>query len=357
MASKMLVLFQIFLILVFIAGIYVIIEFYAKKKREGIEMNIECSNLLIKKGETVLLYNTEKPRQEGMNPIVFANLDDYVQYLDMQRSSGQKCPVLFLKEESSPENPEVTNYSITVPPSAADLFEHQVTSHPVTEIMVPDVPVLEPPPMHESMRIGHDTVSSTVHPQIPTSAMMHHMKPFNEPEDKEFVYTTTGFNHSNKLSKDFGEFALSGNAAFTKAPKEGMTYAVDASRESKIYNVNNYPGFDPYNQGQGIYTNIDAVHDSTKTADELSDNPMDENWGGVMYTEEKVKSGKYDDYNIFRPSLVQPKFSYGENVSLNGSPQDILEPQPETAADRRTKPERGQAVQPPVPQESVQNNA
>ena len=53
----------------------------------------------------------------------------------------------------------------------------------------------------------------------------------------------------------------------------------------------------------GQYTDIDKIHDSTET-DAISDNPADPNWGGVLYTESVVQSGKYDDNKVVRPLLV-----------------------------------------------------
>jgi hypothetical protein len=34
---------------------------------------------------------------------------------------------------------------------------------------------------------------------------------------------------------------------------------------------------------------------------------MDPNWGGVLYTQGKVQSGKYDENQVYRPRLLTPK--------------------------------------------------
>ena len=83
--QKMLV---IFLIIVFLAGIYV----YSTNgignvlKKEGLE-NIasSCPNLLMKKDNILLLYSTDKPEEDGVNPLPFYNLDEYINYLEVQR--------------------------------------------------------------------------------------------------------------------------------------------------------------------------------------------------------------------------------------------------------------------------------
>jgi len=311
----MVILFRIFLILAFIAGIYVIIEFYAKKDKEGITTDDECSNLLIKKEGKILLYNNKKPLVENVNPISFSHLDEYVQYLETQRSSGKQCPILFLKEEGSGK--DSTTYTITTPPSADEIFQTTIT-----------------PAINENMETQSpptDVSNTTVN--IPTKYLINTMKPYNDNEDKSFFYSVSGF-ITNNFTKPFGDFFSSNNGVHTTSPPleqminngQQPVNVMDASRESTKYNMGQYHGFDPTSQYQGVYTDIDAIHDST-SGQGLSDNPMDTNWGGVMYTQDQVSSGKYDEYNIFRPSLVQPKFAYGSNQNPVGGPVDVLEPE------------------------------
>lgn len=97
----------------------------------------------------------------------------------------------------------------------------------------------------------------------------------------------------------------------------------DATRDNPPYNQGNYSGFDPYGQYVGVFTTIDAVHESTEKQ-ALSDNPMDTNWGGVEYTEKVVDSGKYEENNIYKPKLYQPKMAFIplDNKDV-GQPRDI----------------------------------
>jgi hypothetical protein len=80
---------------------------------------------------------------------------------------------------------------------------------------------------------------------------------------------------------------------------------VDASREGK-YNQNMYAGFDPYGQYVGKRTDIDVLHDSTEKH-EMSDNPMDVNWGGVLYTQSKIDAGEYKENEVTPTTYVTPK--------------------------------------------------
>jgi hypothetical protein len=79
----------------------------------------------------------------------------------------------------------------------------------------------------------------------------------------------------------------------------------DASRESN-YNTGQYAGFDPYGLYVGKITNVDQIGISTEK-DKVSDNPMDTNWGGVLYTQKKVDSGKYDENIVTRSAYPTPK--------------------------------------------------
>ena len=94
---------------------------------------------------------------------------------------------------------------------------------------------------------------------------------------------------------------------------------VDANRSSKIYNVNNYPGFDPVGLQVGVYSALDAVHDSTEKA-KLSDNPLDTNWGGVEFTQKAIDSGKYEDNEIVKPTYFKPKTQFFPNLYKDRPP-------------------------------------
>jgi hypothetical protein len=52
----------------------------------------QCPNVLLKKGNRLLLINTQKPTVDGINPMYFNNLDDYVAYAKQHNTiSGQTC--------------------------------------------------------------------------------------------------------------------------------------------------------------------------------------------------------------------------------------------------------------------------
>ena len=209
--SKLFVI--LFLLIVFVLGLFATMYFNNdnQTKKQNIE-NMEseqesiCPDMLVKKGQTLALYNTKKPIQEGTNPILFQSLDDYIEFVRIQEKNGINCPILYLQEEVN-------------------------------------------------------TQGENVYRMRPSPFDMQGGLPSTTPEVVEIS---------------------------------------DANRMNFPYNENNYPGFDPEGQYVGIYTNLDAVHDSTKQSIN-SDNPMDPNWGGIEYTRKAVKSGKYEDREITKP--------------------------------------------------------
>jgi hypothetical protein len=232
--NKIKVLFLLFLFITFFVGIYFIFSVNTQKtldnKKEGFADD-SCPDLLIQKGNVLMLYNTKQPMDDGKNPIPFFNLDEYINYLEIQRSKGINCPVLYLQQENNTQGEDVYRMR----PSPFDL-------------------------------------QGGLPAMVPT------------PEVKR----------------------------------------ADSSRDNPPYNANNFNSFDPQGLYVGKYTDLDQIHDSTKQ-NKISDNPMDPNWAGVIYTQQMVDSGKYVGSSITRPVLFTPKTSFYPTVpGPTAPPVDIL---------------------------------
>jgi hypothetical protein len=232
--NKIKVLFLLFLFITFFVGIYFIFSVNTQKtldnKKEGFDDN-SCPDLLIQKGNVLMLYNTKQPMDDGKNPIPFFNLDEYINYLEIQRDKGINCPVLYLQQENNTQGEDVYRMR----PSPFDL-------------------------------------QGGLPAMVPT------------PEVKR----------------------------------------ADSSRDNPPYNANNFNSFDPQGLYVGKYTDLDQIHDSTKQ-NKISDNPMDPNWAGVIYTQQMVDSGKYVGSSITRPVLFTPKTSFYPTVpGPTAPPVDIL---------------------------------
>ena len=205
-------------------------------------ISTDCPNLLIKKGNQLALYNKNKPEKPGENPIYFKNLDEYIYYTKVQRiQDGKNCPVLYLQEETTAQGEDVYR--------------------------------IRPGPFH--------TQGGVTPEQQCLPSMMNHVSQYFQPKPIEVPL----------LGKQFPQKAPS---PFNKPQPNHppMVPYLDANRQM---NPHGFYGFDPTNQYVGRYTILDQIHDSTKTQnpDGLSDNPMDPNWGGAVFTHKQILSGKY----------------------------------------------------------------
>ena len=275
--NKLRILFQVFLILVFLAGIYVLISFDKKSGFEGLEnkntVGTDCPDLLVRKGSDLLLYNTKKPAIEGINPVKFKNLEEYKKYLEIQRKEGIHCPVLFLQHEYDIQGKGVYRaHSTPLQMEGGITRTDTIPSNPAA--------------------INSMLGTSTIPLYSPTNYV-------STPPVQPIVY---------------------------KDDDKGIPIPViDASREHGDYNKGNYAGFDPTSLYVGKYTEIDKVHDLTSKSGKQSDNPMDTNWGGVENTQKAVDSGKYDENNITKPRLFQPKLKFDPSLpNAFPAPKDIV---------------------------------
>jgi hypothetical protein len=99
-----------FSVVSFLAGLYFCLTFDKKEAFTKANANAKtnddtsCPDLLVRKGASLLLYNTKTP---DADPIPFYNLDEYINYLDIQRKKGVRCPILFLQYETTTQGTEV----------------------------------------------------------------------------------------------------------------------------------------------------------------------------------------------------------------------------------------------------------
>ncbi len=66
-----------------------------------------CPDVLIQKDKELHLFNSKKAKIPGINPIIFHNLEEYVEFLEWQRSQGIYCNVLYLRQSYDAQGTEV----------------------------------------------------------------------------------------------------------------------------------------------------------------------------------------------------------------------------------------------------------
>ena len=77
-----------------------IISFSYRKYNENFSSEEQsCPNLLIRKGNKFELFNSNKAKVPGVNPIEFNSLEEYSQFIEWYKSQGIHCPILYLQQE------------------------------------------------------------------------------------------------------------------------------------------------------------------------------------------------------------------------------------------------------------------
>lgn len=156
--------------IIFGLGIYFISNYRSPKLLEGLMDNdntARCPNLLVQKGTNYFLYNTNLAEVPGVNPIQFNNLEEYVEFLDWQKSQGIICPVLYLQNTYDAQG----NRVYKVRPSVT---EPQGGLPPTTPVQLPTKLVdatRDDPPYNQNSYPSYDQTSYYVGTSTPLDAM------------------------------------------------------------------------------------------------------------------------------------------------------------------------------------------
>ena len=79
-------------------------ELSSGNEKKGFDPKKDCHNVLVRDGKKLYLYNNQKMKVPGINPIVFDNLEEYVEYVKWQRKMGRQCPVLYMRKTFDAQN-------------------------------------------------------------------------------------------------------------------------------------------------------------------------------------------------------------------------------------------------------------
>jgi len=168
--------------LIFLMGLY----FYLKMNTPGLLENFSsnnCPDQLIQKGNQIYLKNTKLARIPGVNPIRFENLEDYVEFLNWQRSQGTNCPVLKLDQSFS--NQKELNYNIEKPCKKSNFQLLMDASR-------------NDPPFNKNLYPGFDPLNQYIGVDTPLDSLYREESPYSaNAMDKNW----SGRKYSQKLTK------------------------------------------------------------------------------------------------------------------------------------------------------------
>jgi hypothetical protein len=163
------------IIIIFILGLYY--TTCPEKVIEGFSDDgktpYRCPNILIQKGSKYYLHNSRLAKVPGVNPLQFDHLDDYVEFMNWQRSQGIRCPVLYVQESYDAQgNPE-----LKARPSPFNM-QGGLQNQPITPAPVQDTSKLidagrDDSPYNENSFPAYDQDNQNVGLYTPLDKMFH----------------------------------------------------------------------------------------------------------------------------------------------------------------------------------------
>ena len=271
-------------IILFLAGLYFYIKhnyIIQESDYEGMENNNStnnnlktngkgCPDILVQEGSTFYLYNSKVVKVPGVNPVVFNNLEDYVEFIEWQRSQNINCPVLFLQQTLDAQGnsvykirPSPTNLQGGLPPSSAT-----ASSHPNNNLI---------------------TNTSNTSAVNFNSGAMGSVTSSDTTSSKNYMGVPLTSVSSVPAVGDIPAVSIDG-IPLPKLPNPSLL--IDATQSDRPYNINSYPAYDPSPFYIGRTTPLDMM-DYSEESQKVSPNPMDPNWGGPSYTQQLVNDGYY----------------------------------------------------------------
>lgn len=163
------------IIVILILGLYYVT--YSDKIYEGFNNSnktpYRCPNILIQKGSKYYLHNSRLAKVPGVNPLQFNHLDDYVEFMEWQRSQGIRCPVLYVQESYDAQgNPE-----LKARPSPFNM-QGGLQNQPITPGPVQDTSKLidagrDDPPYNKNSFPAYDQDNQNIGLYTPLDKMFH----------------------------------------------------------------------------------------------------------------------------------------------------------------------------------------
>ena len=136
-----------------------LLEGFNDRNRTPQNGEFDCPNLLVRKGNKLMLLNNKKARIPGINPIFFDNLEDYVEFNKWQRSQDIKCPVLYFNEMQDAQGN--TKYRMLNDP-----LDPQAGLPSYNHVMAQEVPLydsnMDHPPYNQNNYHGFDSTNQNL---------------------------------------------------------------------------------------------------------------------------------------------------------------------------------------------------
>jgi len=94
------------IIIIFLFGLYYYV-FKSNNYIENLENKNDCPNMLIEHDGKIYFYNSKLKNEKDKNPLIFDNLEEYIEFHKLQESKNKKCPLLYLQYTTNTQNEEL----------------------------------------------------------------------------------------------------------------------------------------------------------------------------------------------------------------------------------------------------------
>ena len=180
---------MILMICILLVGLYLLMRSYNREGLQGL-LN-RCPKVLIQEGNRFYLFNSSKAKIPGVNPIQFDNLNEYVEFLEWQRSQGIRCPVLYLQHTYDAQNKSV--YLARPQPQSSKNDTENLYPHAKTTKLLDAS--RDDPPYNTNSFPGYDAKNQDIGLKTPLDKM------FNKSSEKQ----SPNAMHSNWGGEEFAQ--------------------------------------------------------------------------------------------------------------------------------------------------------
>lgn len=124
-------------IIIFLLGLYYVCSkpLNTRESFDNKNKSYKCPNLLLRKNDKYLLYNTDLAEVPGVNPIQFNSLEDYTEFMQWQKSQKIYCPILYVQESTNAQGDIIYQNRLSPYNTNNGLPTKYVKTEPVTKLV------------------------------------------------------------------------------------------------------------------------------------------------------------------------------------------------------------------------------
>ncbi len=283
-------------------------EGFSKEGQRRTPPENKCPNLLVQVGNEYYLYNTNVQRVPGVNPMVFHSLDEYAEFVKWQQTIGMRCPVLKLQTYYDAQGSALghkfrVGNNFNAPTSRVPVLNHSSTNM-VSAAATADDNAAKPTSNDDFINNTYTDVLPPINnKQQPDTTSVKPAAITQPPPQTNFYNESTIHTMVAGPAPSVDSKQLTPN----NAVKSAQEWQQEVSQAQQKGGANNayFPLLSNSKSDELLYAaDYSSSEDDNKKKKEKelpSVNPMDDNWGGAIYTKMAVDAGAFqsDQVNFY----------------------------------------------------------